>query len=278
MLGLVILAVVFPAQWAGPLLRAQEVEAPADRAQGSAEAVGREATGAQEDDTVEAATRQGSRLQGLVYLNRNRMVVGATVLVRPQDDSSHVFVTSSDEKGRFRVEDLPDGTYEVAIDREGLERVVKQKIALRFPFRAVIELPMKPQTQAPPAPTRAPGGAAPSGEPIRLRGKVLERGGGPIPEVAVRFVRPDGQADPRPVRTDGAGSFELQEFLPGEWRLEARGAGYLPIRIGLDLAQDAEVRVALVPQPAEYDPSPLELMPPEEPIAPPDLPEVLVVE
>ena len=38
------------------------------------------------------------------------------------------------------------------------------------------------------------------------------------------------------------------------------------------------VHVALVQQPAEYDSSPLELMPPEEPIAPADLPEVLVVE
>ena len=52
----------------------------------------------------------------------------------------------------------------------------------------------------------------------------------------------------------------------------------MPIRIGLDLGQDAMVHVALVQQPAEYDSSPLELMPPEEPIAPPGLPEVLVVE
>ena len=36
----------------------------------------------------------------------------------------------------------------------------------------------------------------------------------------------------------------------------------------LDVEADTNVRVALVPQPADYVPSPLELMPVEEPVAP----------
>jgi len=230
-------------------------------------------------DVAKPAIKQGSRLQGRVHLSRTRMVVGATVLVQQQDDSSRIFVTSSDEKGRFRVEDLPDGKYKVAIDREGLTPIIKENIGLRFPFRAVIEMPMIPQTE----PTSleagaAQGGGATSDKKIFVHGQVVERGGAPIPEVAVRFIRSDGRADPRPVRTADDGSFELADVLAGHWRLEARGAGFLPIRIGLDLDEDARVEVALVQQPAEYDPSPLELMPPEEPIAPADLPEVMVVE
>ncbi len=89
----------------------------------------------------------GKRLQGRVHFSRTRMVVGATVLVQNQDDLSRIFVTSSDEKGKFRVDDLPDGKYKVAIDREGLAPIVKENIALRFPFRAVIEMPMVPQTE-----------------------------------------------------------------------------------------------------------------------------------
>ena len=229
-------------------------------------------------DVAKPAIKQGSRLQGRVHLSRTRMVVGATVLVQQQDDSSRIFVTSSDEKGRFRVEDLPDGKYKVAIDREGLAPIVKENIALRFPFRAVIEMPMTPQEEPAALENRPPRSNAPPSNRIVIHGQVTERGGEPIPEVAVRFIRTDGLADPHPVRTANDGSFELTDVLAGHWRLEARGAGYLPIRIGLDLDEDAMVDVALVQQPAEYDPSPLELMPPEEPIAPADLPEVLVVE
>ena len=229
-------------------------------------------------DVAKPAIKQGSRLQGRVHLSRTRMVVGATVLVQQQDDSSRIFVTSSDEKGRFRVEDLPDGKYKVAIDREGLTPILKENIGLRFPFRAVIEMPMIPQAEPASLAAGAAQGGAMSEKRIVVRGQVMERGGAPIPEVAVRFIRSDGMADPRPVRTADDGSFELADVLAGHWRLEARGAGFLPIRIGLDLDEDARVEVALVRQPAEYDPSPLELMPPEEPIAPADLPEVMVVE
>lgn len=229
-------------------------------------------------DVAKPAIKQGSRLQGRVHLSRTRMVVGATVLVQQQDDASRIFVTSSDEKGRFRVEDLPDGKYKVAIDREGLAPIVKENIALRFPFRAVIEMPMTQQDGPAAAGGQPSQAAAADKKKILVHGRVVERGGEPIPEVAVRFIRTDGMADPYPVRTANDGSFELTDVLAGHWRLEARGAGYLPIRIGLDLDEDAMVDVALVQQPAEYDPSPLELMPPEEPIAPADLPEVLVVE
>lgn len=229
-------------------------------------------------DVAKPPIKQGSRLQGRVHRSRTRMVVGATVLVQQQDDASRIFVTSSDEKGRFRVEDLPDGKYKVAIDREGLQPIVKENIALRFPFRAVIEMPMTPQTEPVSPAARPVAGDPPPTKKILIRGQVVERGGEPIPEVAVRFIRSDGLADPRPVRTADDGSFELSDVLAGHWRLETRGAGYLPIRIGLDLDEDAMVDVTMVQQPAEYDSSPLELMPPEEPIAPADLPEVLVVE
>jgi hypothetical protein len=229
-------------------------------------------------DVVKPAIKQGSRLQGRVHLSRTRMVVGATVLVQNQDATSRIFVTSSDERGKFCVDDLPDGKYKVAIDREGLAPIVKENIALRFPFRAVIEMPMVPQTEPASLTSTSSQGSVASTNKILVQGQVVERGGAPIPEVAVRFIRPDGMADPRPVRTADDGSFELSDVLAGHWRLEARGAGFLPIRIGLDLDQDAMVGVELVQQPAEYDSSPLELMPPEEPIAPADLPEVLVVE
>jgi hypothetical protein len=85
-------------------------------------------------------------------------------------------------------------------------------------------------------------------------------------------------ADPRQLRTVEDGSFGASGLLAGSWQLEVSGVGYLPIRIGLELARAAELHVVLVPQPADYDPSPLELMPPEEPLVPDGLPPPLIVE
>ena len=87
-------------------------------------------------------------------------------------------------------------------------------------------------------------------------------------DVTLRFVRADGTVDPRRVRTDGDGVFELPELPGGLWRLEVLGVGYLPLRTRLELDGDTELSVVLVEQPVNYDPSPLDLMPPEQPLVP----------
>ena len=64
------------------------------------------------------------------------------------------------------------------------------------------------------------------------------------------------------------GSFAIDELPAGGWRLEARGVGFLPLRTTLDFVDDSEVEVWMVMQPASYMPSPLDLMPEEEPLPP----------
>ena len=90
----------------------------------------------------------------------------------------------------------------------------------------------------------------------------------PMGEVAVRLVRPDGAHDPVMTRSAEDGSFALEEVPAGEWLATVLGVGMLPIRTALRLDRDQRIEVRLVLQPASYSPSPLELMPPEEPIAP----------
>ena len=64
------------------------------------------------------------------------------------------------------------------------------------------------------------------------------------------------------------GGFALAEFPSGRWRVETRAVGFLPIWVVANFDVDLEVTLSLVPQPAGYDPSPLELMPPEQPLPP----------
>ncbi len=211
------------------------------------------------------------RLQGAVYEGRRRNVVGVTVVVGSETDGARRFITSSDVRGRFHVQDLPNGSYRVDLRREGYAPVRKSDVELRFPFRAVVEVLMTPVDVG------ADGAAAPRRQPsepgaVTVRGQVTVRTEDkPLGDVMIRFVRIDGGDDPRQVLTARDGTFAVAGLLSGRWQVEVRGVGFLAIQTALDLGQDADLRFALVEQPPDFKPGPLELMPPEEPIPPPGL-------
>jgi hypothetical protein len=210
-----------------------------------------------------------SRLQGTASLGRNRTVTGATVLVRPRAESSRVYVTATDERGRFVLAGLADGEYAVAVWREGLQPVSKAAVAVKYPFRAVVEVLMKPlEGSASPVPTPAADAAGSAvGPAIHLHGEVRDRDGEPIEDVVVRFTHREARADPRTVRTDVEGAFEI-DLPAGAWHLLASGIGFLPLRAALAIEADTELVVSMIRQPADHDPAPLDLMPVEEPIPP----------
>jgi len=222
---------------------------------------------------TETAVR-GARLQGMAFFARNRQVVGATVTVHEMERRSRLFLTASDDKGSFLIDGLPNGNYSVQVEREGLAPVVKTDVQVRFPFRAIVEVAMEPLAAAPGSAAPAPGaggnGAA-SGASVHGVARARE-GGAPVGEVEVRLVHGRAGQDPRQVATGADGSFEIADLAPGPWRLEARGAGFLPLRTTLALDGDAELVVSLVRQPAGHEPSPLDLMPDEQPIPPAGLP------
>jgi hypothetical protein len=228
-------------------------------------------------DAAAPGVERGTRLQGTAFINRNRKVPGASVLVRPQADATHLYVTSSDHEGSFLIDDLPDGRYRVEVRRDGMAHEIKDDIVIRFPFRAVIDLPMEPATAERPD-VAVPGATAVEERPIGVTGRVVGRDGAPLADIGVRLARWDGKADPWQLRTAEDGTFDAPELLAGAWQLEVHGVGFLPIRLGVEFDRPAELVVVLVPQPADYDPSPLELMPPEEPLVPDGLPPLLIVE
>jgi hypothetical protein len=207
-------------------------------------------------------------MQGAAYIGRRRPVVGASVFARREGEASHYYLTATDERGAFRIDDLPEGTYSVKIDRQGLAPVFKTGIEVRFPFRAVVEVLMQPVPGAAPvaAPEREPAAAA-----VDLAGEVRGSDGAPLSDVALALVHAAGGADPVRARTPEDGSFAFDDLVVGDWRLEVRGVGYLTLRADLPLRRDASLTVLLVPQPPSYEPAPLDLMPPERPIPPPGL-------
>ena len=209
-------------------------------------------------------------LLGHARTGRRRWVTGAVVVATPESGESKIFVTATNVKGAYRFEAMPEGTYQVMLLKHGLEPVVKPKVDLRFPFRAVVEVEMEPASGAPPAEVLAATTSS-LGTTAGLGGRILDRVGDPIGEVRVRLTRVDGSVDPRDAVSDEDGEFAVTNVLPGKWKLEVLGAGYLPIRVPVSLSGEGELRAVLIPQPASYEPQPLDLMPPELPIPPPPL-------
>jgi hypothetical protein len=214
---------------------------------------------------VLASGEKLSRLQGSVRLTRSKTVVGAAVVVRNESDPGRFWLTSSGEDGKFFVDQLPDGDYRVRISREGYTPAVKDNVVLKFPFRAVVEVSMVNASVDLGAAGEAPASGTP---PVGIRGRVHDVEGKGIGETWVRVVRQDGSADPVARRTPPDGRFDFAGLPPGEWRLEVIGIGYLPLRQRLMIATDTECAVQLVRQPPDYEPSPIDLMPPEAPVIP----------
>lgn len=215
-------------------------------------------------DAQEAKT---STVQGHARESRTRFVVGADVLVTPDGDGSRFFLTSTGAEGEFRVGGLADGEYDVAIARAGYVPVTKESVAVKFPFRAVVEVTMEPGVPGVAAEV-ASSADVDAGGRVSARLLVRDREGAPLDEVRVRMLREDDVTDPIVTRTPADGSVALVDLPAGEWRLEVIGIGYLPVRQRLSLTQDAEIRVTLVRQPSNYVPAPIDLMPQEVPIAP----------
>jgi hypothetical protein len=214
--------------------------------------------------TTVASAPPAGRLEGSAILGRHRPVVGATVVASA--DPNRFDVTTTDARGRFVLEGLADGSYRVEVTREGLEPVVKEGVELRFPFRAVVEVQLQPVAAPQSGATPAAVPQAPeSAEALELRGRVVEGAGSAgMSDVALRLTHAAGLTDPRLLRSRTDGSFEVRDGVAGAWILETRSVGYLPVRAALQLARDSRIEIRLVRQPASYEPSALELMPPEE--------------
>ena len=216
------------------------------------------------------------RLQGRASVDRRTHVVGAVVSVRPVGDLTRVYLTTTDDGGKFHIEGLPEGDYDVSFSRIGYTTVVKDNVRLKFPFRAVVEVTM-PRSEDP-IPDAIDHPEDETIEPIKIRGIVVHRGdAGIITEARVRFVHPEGEQNPRATETGVDGIFELSDLPSGPWEVVVDAVGFIGVTAVLDLQQDTEIALALVRQPANYTPTAFELMPPERLVPPKDFNVELVI-
>jgi len=208
-----------------------------------------------------AAAGPSGQIRGTISYGRREPAVGAIVVVRPEAGASPVRAATTGTTGTFAFDRLPDGTYRADVRRDGFAPVVKSGIKVRAPFRAVVEVQLS-RGDAPREPVAAVSGTA------SLAGTIRVATGAPLGEARIRLTKLDGADDARTVLTTGTGAFAFPGLVAGRWRLDAQGAGLLPLRAELDLVGDVAIEAQLAAQPANYRPLPQDLLVPEDVIPP----------
>ena len=201
------------------------------------------------------------QIRGTISYGRREQSVGAIVMVRPESQPSPVRVATTGTSGTFAFDGLSDGTYRAEVRRDGFAPVVKTGVKVRAPFRAVVEV-LLTRGDAPKEPVAAVTGTA------SLSGMIRVATGAPLAEARIRLTKLDGADDARNFLTTGTGAFAFPGLAAGRWRLDALGAGLLPLRADLDLVGDVAIEAQLAAQPANYRPLPQDLLVPEDVVPP----------
>jgi hypothetical protein len=214
------------------------------------------------------AGNSGTSLKGSARTARHRPVVGASVVIRSGAHPGTILLTSTDGKGNLKTMKLPDGLYDIAIAKDGLTTVVKKDVQIKFPFRPVVEIDMMPENQEAASGELAVLNLQKQDETIALTGEVKTLDGRILPDISIALVRVDGDENPVRVRSGEDGTFEWPRLAPGDWRVEIRGAGFLPIRATVSLTRSMKLLSLMVPQPAGHLLPALDLLPEEIPVYP----------
>src|SRR5262245_1946536 len=201
------------------------------------------------------ATAAGhGRVRGVVTDPEKKPVGGRLVVLVSHAEGEALRVTSTDEKGRYQFRDLPPGIYEIRLEAEGFDGVVKKGIDVRPPFQNVVDVTLR--RSSPGAPARAPA-AAPSAAPpapdvaaavndpaapadpagTLVQGTLRDSAGAPVVEAEVLLAPLAAGALHQGV-SDEEGAFRIEGVAPGGYRLMVRSLGHVPIDVSrVDVAR-----------------------------------------
>jgi hypothetical protein len=209
------------------------------------------------------------QIRGEVRLDHNNPLIGALALAMRHEEPHLLVVTSTDQHGMYRLRQLPDGRYWMAILRSGFEPVVEDGISVRGPFPAVMDHTAVPSENLVDIPSvNIPGEA---GEPADVSLVILTPEGEPVEEARVRARRRDAFLNPYVGKTGSEGRLEFDDVPPGVYALTIQAMGRLRVDVEslvFSAGSPLEIRAVLLEQPLGYRPSPLELLPEETALVP----------
>jgi hypothetical protein len=160
-------------------------------------------------------------------------LVGVSIVLAPASHPEILYATSSDEKGKYAFDHLVADQYSVRADGQGLPTVVKGAVAVRPPFRPVLDLQMSRGEEA-----SAPAAAAPAPQPEveigrveALDGRFLSAHGEPVVEGSITLRNIREATTVFYARTGKDGSFSVKDLPAGTYDIATRAPGLIPLHL-----------------------------------------------
>jgi len=229
---------------------------------------------AQEAQTVRPVS---GWIGGRYYISRKVNVPGATVKLGAEGGGK-IYITATDENGRWDLKEMPEGRYSIEMFKEGFVPIRKNDLVVQVPFKSVVELRATPSkksygsiaswTPAGEGQSGAAGTTGASSRAMRIQGRAMLKGGDPLADAEIILKDMMGDRNPYRARSDSDGNFFLENVPAGVYDTSVYAIAYFTLRLRLDLKTDLGMRVIMVQQPQNYQYSPSELIPPEEPLPP----------
>jgi len=196
-------------------------------------------------------------------------LVGVSIVLAPAGHLDVLYATSTDEKGKYAFNGLVPDTYEVRADGQGLTTVIKPGMALRPPFRAVIDFQMAAASAAAVA---APVPRNDEGRVGAVEGVFESANGEPVVEGSITFQRRGHAEDLFQARTDATGRFLIRDLPAGRYDISTRSPGLIPLHLmdrPIPAAETIHLRLAAPGYPLSFRGWIEDLLPPEVPLPPP---------
>lgn len=176
---------------------------------------------------VELALEQAAVLIGSVRAADGAPLPGARVsLVRGEADDAPFAAAVADDAGAFRIEGLEPGPVRAEAEHPGHRRAARPLDLTLGENRVDLVL----------------------GQGLAVAGRVVDDAGAPVGGAEVAVEAAPGALGSRSTRSGADGSFRLAGLEPGPLALTARGDGFVPARLELELGAEPveglEVRLA----------------------------------
>jgi carboxypeptidase family protein len=170
------------------------------------------------------------QIRGAVVGLGGAPLTGVSIVLAPAGHPEILYATSSDESGKYAFDRLVADQYSIRADGQGLPTVMKVAVAVRPPFRPVLDLNMA-RTEEAPAPGTSSAAEVEPGRVEMLDGRFLSGGGEPVIEGAVTLRKVGDATTVFYARTGKDGSFTLKDLPAGIYDIATRAPGLIPLHL-----------------------------------------------
>jgi len=209
------------------------------------------------------------RIRGTARDMTRKPVAGLLVRLI-SSDRGLIHVTNTDDKGVYSFEDVESGTYAIEVSGSGYQHQVKKEIAVRPPFRNIVDFSLPPGPIGEREPT-SPVVYKPVAGETALRdvtGTFTDKGKRPIPDVELRLANPATGVAFR-AQSNREGRILMTQVPSGIYRAVIVSPGYVTVELNeveVSRTTGLSLNLSLVEYPLRFEGRIEDLIPEEKPV------------